>query len=145
MPIQPEPTEDETSFDDLLSSMGMDDKSITSEDMFFTYLTEGKYQKIHNLRYWLVSEIAKFQFLAKENVKITKHIYDKEKRTIIDRPLTNIEFAKIQIKYYLQMYHLPWFEKIGARKPCDMEIMLGRIAEHSIIAETIVKNYLEND
>lgn len=126
--------------DDLLSDFGLDLPPANENDQFYATLTNGKYSKIDTMRYWLVGEMSKFHFYKEEGIKVSK-LSSKNTQTL-DRPLTNLEFARANLKFYLMQYHLTWFlgdGMGGTGKACDFDIVLDKIVAHARIREVIEK------
>lgn len=132
----PEATKDA---DDLFSLLELDDTPFDANDRFWEELTTGSYKKISNIRYWLITEMSRFEHLKERNVKITKNKVTNGAHQ--DAPLSRIEWAKISLEYYLMCYHLPRFDKeihkSNTLGVCDMAVMIDRIAAYEDVREVI--------
>lgn len=150
---------EDTNIDDFLSAFG-DGKPPreynTPEDEFYDKMVQGKVNKLGNLRYYLNShELPKFQFLKQKNTTIqttieveskpipgavtTKHLKTKTK---ID--LSQEEYIKLSIEYYLLMYYLPYFlrdEQAPHRQVCSISKVVEMLSEHPDIKELREKKY----
>ena len=116
--------EQDQSLDDAMAELGLDVGPITREEELYVILTEGKHPKMASCRYWLMHEMAKFKFLAGESIKVSKSVVREGK--LIDAPLTNLEYAKLCLKLYLQMYHLTYFIELN---PGDKIADMGKVIE----------------
>lgn len=125
---------------DLLASLGLSDYQGTPSDQFFDELTSGSYKKIHNLRYWLVSEMSRFQSMLDDNIKFTRTVM--ESGALVNRALTKMDYAKVSIRYYLEMHHLPRFLKLNEhQEPCDLATVVNMVADYPDVKEVIEKVY----
>lgn len=129
---------DET--DTFLESIGIDTTPLSPEDLFMDDFTSGTYTKVDNLRYYLLHELAKFTFLLEENVKITRYTYVINQDKAFDQQLSILDYSKLHIKYYLQMYHLPRFTtEFAGKKVCDITATVEMIVKLPRIKELIDK------
>jgi hypothetical protein len=125
--------------DDLLTRMGLNLGASTPEDRFMDSLTDGKCPRIASLRYWLNGEMDIHSFLLEKGLKVTKNTFKDGKHQ--ELALTKLEYARIQIEYYLHMQHLPWFQQLRTDLPaCDMANVIEQI-----IAYGDMKNVIERE
>jgi len=126
--------------DDYLKDLGFDDTPRSREEQLYGILTAGHYKKIDNCRYWLTHEMAKYQFILNRNIKITKDVFSE--KNVTARPISKLDYAKIHLEYYLQMYHLPYFIKLDdGKEPANMAKIIDLIVAYLPIKEVIEKNY----
>ena len=159
-PLDPSDTiEDFDSIDDFLSVFG-DGKptreNYTPEDEFYDKMTQGKVNKLGNLRYYLNShELPKFQFFKQKQVYIQLEklveskpivgtISQKAQSIKVKTNLTQEEYIKLSIEYYLLMYYLPYFfleDQAPHRQVCSLSKVVDMLSEHSDIRELREKKY----
>lgn len=125
----------------LLDKYGLDVAPVTREDQVYGILTEGLAPKIDNCRYWLGHQMALFQYLTKDaDKKITTD-------TIVDgkavaKQLSNLDYAKLMIKYYLSMHHLPWFQDLQNGTPkADMTKVIDMLLQHEALKAVVEKKW----
>lgn len=130
----------EESADDFLDSLGLNDElePQDSNDAFYNELCGGKYSKIDNMMYWLKGEMGRFLHFQEHNCRLTRNVMEGGK--LIIKPLTRMEYSKISIEYYFQMYHLPRFSKLGAKEPCSMQVMIDKVVAYPPMRE-VIENY----
>lgn len=122
------PEQAEQSLDEAMADLGLDVKPASREEQLYIVLTEGKHPKMASCRYWLMHEMAKYKFLKEEGIKVTKDVV--RDGTLLSSSLSNLEYAKLCLKLYLQMYHLTYFMELNpGDKIADMskviDLMLG--------------------
>ena len=124
---------------DFLESLGLSDKPLDPNDQFWNEFTSGGTPKIALVRYWLISEMDQYHHLKALNINITKNVMKDGK--IIARPVSQLDYGKAMVKYYLQMYHLPRFSPgfHTGRDPADMNNIVERIVAHGPVREIIEK------
>ena len=128
----------EQSLDDAMAELGLDTKPATREEELYVILTEGKHPKMASCRYWLMHEMAKFKFLTGESIKVSKSVVREGK--LVDAPLTNLEYAKLCLKLYLQMYHLTYFMELNpGDKVADMNKVIDLMLEYGDFKVVIEK------
>lgn len=128
----------ETSVDDFLDGIGFDLSPPTAEDGLMSYLTEGDYKGIAIIRWWLKSEMARYNDMLKNN-NIVIYISTRDKETLIpsQKPITKLEYAKIAVKYYILMYHLPWTDGTLSKGEFNMDRMAQRLLDVPAIKEML--------
>lgn len=126
---------------DFMESIGLETKAATPEEAFMNHMTEGNYKKIFNIRYWLAHEMARFQDMREKAVIIAKHTYDKDDRTIINKPITNVEYAKIALNYHLRSNYGGWFMDVANRQKCDLAKTVGLVVAYPAIMEIVEKKF----
>lgn len=125
---------------DFMESIGLETKPNTPEEAMMQHLTEGNCGKIHSIRYWLRHEMARFYYMKKDNIQITRSII--ENGQLVNKPLSNIEYAKIAITYHLRGNYGSWFmEGVTNRPKCDIVKVVQDIVEHPSIVDVIEKTY----
>lgn len=131
------------SIDDLLETLGLGDtKPATREDEFYFKMLEGNNQRLHMIRYWLMHEMSKFQWMiGAMNIKITKSIYSTNEDKVIDRQFNSMDYAKVSLRYYLQANHLPWFQPLENKPACGYDKVIDLLIAHDNIKEVIEKDY----
>lgn len=141
MHIQDTEQELEESADDFLGSLGLNTsiEPLNSNDAFYQELCGGKYSKIDNMIYWLRGEMSRFIHFQEHNCKLTRNIVKDGKS--ISKPLTRMEYARISIEYFFQMYHLPRFKKLNVKEPCDMQVMIDKVVAYPPMKE-VIENYM---
>lgn len=126
---------DDQSLDDALASIGVDTAPISREDELYLVLTEGNSPRIHGTRYWLRHEMFRFEDMKKQNIKITiDKVLSGQLRAV---PMSNLEYARIALKYYLQMQHMSYFMPMDNKPPADMNHMIDMLTKHHLIASVI--------
>jgi hypothetical protein len=130
---------EEADLDDLLEGLGLDAKPLDANERLYSELASGKYTKLDNMVYWLKAEISKMLHMQEHHVYCTKNSVATGGNPIVKR-LSRLEYSRLMIKYYLQMYHLPHFRKVNDREPCDYKIMVDKIVTYPPIADAI-ENY----
>ena len=96
--------------DDFMECIGLDIKPASPEDALMIRLTGGDgYKKIHDLRYWIRHELFAYYDLLKNGISLYKETVHKDTFQVHKIEATKEEYAILRIKYYLQMYYLPWF------------------------------------
>lgn len=146
---------DDLALDDFMESLGMSSGPMapqTPEEEFYEYLSSPPAPRIATIRYWVMHEMSKFQFL-KEKQTLIQVKEDKEvsipgaatAKTIktVTKDLDQLGYAKLSLEYYLLMHHLPRFQLVERNhKPvCSMSIMVDLLANNDIIKEVIYKRY----
>lgn len=127
----------EQTLDEALASIGLDNSPITREDELYLLLTEGKHPRISNCRYWMIGEISRYKHMKELGIKVTKDkVLDGKLQAVM---LSNVEYAKIAIGYFLMAYHLPYFEPLGDRPAANLVKMVDKLVEHPSIKEIIEK------
>lgn len=123
--------------DDILASLGLDKEHPPKDanDAFYDELAGGKFSKIDNMMLWVKSEISVYLHLQEHHIKHTKAVVEGGKA--IDRPISRMELGRILVKYYLQAYHLPRFQKLNERAPCDFKVMIDKIVAYEPMRKVI--------
>lgn len=168
-PVEPQGSENDISQEtqveetDFLSELGFGapkKANQTPEEEFYDDLTGQngtRYAKIANLRYWLNHEMSGFQFLKESGIKITKQddapiaitipgamVKPAQGSKTVQRQITNLEYLKLKIEYYMLMTHYPHFKVIPdqpQRRVCSMSKIVDLCAEHESIKELVHKKY----
>lgn len=131
--------------DDFLASMGLSaapaphysSPPADPNEAFYQELTGGRYSKIDNMVYWMKSEMAIYLHILENHVNLTKN-------SMVDgrpaaKPISRMEYGRIVLRYYLDMQHLPRFQKINEKTPCDYATMIDKI-----VAYQPMQNVIEN-
>lgn len=132
----------------------------TPEEDFYDELSGNngeKYAKMANIRYWLNHEMSALQHLREKGVSLTVMADAVEAKSIpgavakpvqgskkISKLLSNEEYLKIRLEYYLLMTYYPRFLVIPnepQRRVCSMSVMVDKIAEYPTIKELVNKRY----
>ena len=129
--------------DDYLKDLGFDDTPVvprSREEQLYAMFTIGSAKRIDNMRYWLGHEMAKFLFILNNNIKVTKDVFkDKE---VLAQPISKLDYAKLHVQYYLEMYHLSHFMKSNdGREPANMTKMVDMLVAYPDVKEVIVKDW----
>lgn len=132
--------DEEQSLDDALAAIGLDTKPITREDELYLILTEGKHQKLAMCRYWMRAEMARFKYLMDDcKLKLTVDVVLDGK--LQAKQITKLNYAKLCLRYYLQMHHLPYFQDLDSKPAANLDKMVELLAAHHDIKEVIEKQY----
>lgn len=130
---------DETGLDDTLAALGISAETPTRADELYLIMTEGKFKKIDNCKYWLTHEMAKFGFLNSKTVRTGREVFNDGK--VIIKSLTKVEYAKLMLEYYLNMYHLPYFQDLPGRPAADMGKFVDLLMTYEPIKKAVEKDY----
>lgn len=126
--------EEDTSLDDLMKSIGLNNDPITPEDLFVSEnLTT---LKIDLIRYWLRSEMSRYHQMIDNGVVPCKRYLTAAKIPSFT-PVTALEYGEIAISYYLDMQHLGWFQDTSSRKALDKPAMVKRIVAIESVKKVI--------
>lgn len=157
-------TEQPLDDDDFLSDLGFGTpralNNTTPEEDFYSELTGNngeKYAKLDTMRYGLNHEMSQLQHLRDRGVNLSiladvteaKPIPGAVAKPVVSpkkalRPLTNLEYLKLKIEYYLLMQYHPRFQVIEGqpqRRVCSLSKMVDMIAEYETIKQLINKRY----
>lgn len=110
---------------------------MSTEEHFMLILTEGKHQKIYNLRFHLHRELLFYEFLKKKNNLPRKNII--HNGVLTSAILSPLEYAKVLIEYAIYSQFaagLAVAEQHGG-KPIDLDKIVNMIADHDDIKNTI--------
>ncbi len=109
--------ETQDDFASIMAQFGLSEKvNVSPEEMFYQQQTSGASPKIDNLSHWLRHEMAHLDHLIECGVKLT--LKGLKEGQPFDRLLTRIEYARLMVIYYMQMYHLTRFNgMMGAEAP----------------------------
>lgn len=122
--------------DEALASLGISTVT-TREDELYLLLTEGKVPRISNCRYWMVGEMSRYKQMVELGIRITKDkVYEGILQPVM---LSKIEYAKIAIAYYLQCYHLPYFQDLDGKPAASLPKMVDKLVQYPDIKEIIEK------
>lgn len=132
---------EESSEIDFMESIGLEVKPATPEEAFLMHLNEGKCGKIHSIRYWLIHEIARYQDMLKNNLEVVKLVFDINTDSVVKKPITSMEYAKVAINYHLRSNFYGWFMDTANRRKCDLAKVVQLIVELPMIVEVIEKKY----
>lgn len=158
---QEQPIEDDDFLDDIMGAGTPKPRfSASPEDDFYRELTGNngeKYPKISNIRWWLNHEMSSLQHLRESGVvlsilgdipdaqpipgAVAKPATSARKQL---RPLTNTEFIKLRIEYYMLMHYHPRFQVIPdqpQRRICSMSKIVDMVAEYETIKQLVTKRY----
>jgi hypothetical protein len=132
---------DDADIDAALADLGLSGAPPTREEELYILLTDGKYKKIDSCRYWLSGEMARFYSMVnKENVKVGREVVQDGK--VVLKLMSKMEYGKLSLRYYLKMYHLPYFERLDNRKePANLDKMVDLLVDYPPIRDTINKDY----
>lgn len=127
--------ETDDNFDDFMDGIGLDVKPVSPEDALLILMKSGNGNKLHLLRYWLIHELHCYHNAVKNGVIYMK----RNSETLELQPFTKNEYINLRIKYYLNMYFLPWFDsdqsKIGK---VQYDPMVKLILEQEVV-ESLVR------
>lgn len=125
--------------DDLLEELGLDTKPTDANDIFWDELTSGGYPKIHNARYWLVHQMSFYHHFREDNVNFTRQIMKDGK--VVNSTVTQLEYGKIALKYYLYMTHYPRFNpeiyRSNGLGAADMDVIIAKMVSYEPIRTVI--------
>ena len=121
----------------------------TPEEDFYDKITSGSSSRMDNMLYFLKHEIEHFHWLLENDITLTKY------KTLaqvtgsiqsIGKSLTNEDYIKLMITYYLQMMHLARFEynlkddEDGSPLPkLDLDKAVALFMEHEGVRKVIAK------
>lgn len=137
----PDKEEEEDTLDDFMTGLGFSEDinvPLTPEQKFINEITEGEYNKIHNMRYHLVHEMSRYYFLIDENIIPMKSVANS--KGVLYTKVEPKEYLRACLKYYLQMTHLPRFMSgVYKQEPCDMEKTLDALLEQPLILDALTR------
>ena len=126
--------------DDLIKTFDLNPKMLepdTSEDIFMTMMTEGKHEKVYNLRFHLNRELSFFDFVCKSGSHPRKEVLDQGR--IIYKQLTTLEYSKLVIEYAIHSQFAGTLAVASDRggKACNIQTLVDRLCEHDGIKNVI--------
>lgn len=137
---------DTDSVDEFLADLGIKDASagMTPDEKFYYDITSGGMPKIGNLIYWLRHEMARFQYTKGKGILIQREEIKQSPKgpTKVNKDITNLDYARLSIEYYLLMTYLPRFRHTEEhRSLCTMDTVLDMILANENVKTVINKRY----
>lgn len=132
--------------DDFLADLGIKDASasMTPDEKFYYDITAGGMPKIGNLIYWLRHEMARFQYTKGKGILIQREEIKASPKGPVKgyKEVTNLDYARTSIEYYLLMTYLPRFRHTEDHRPlCTMGTVLDMVLANDDVKAVINKKY----
>ena len=84
----------------------------TPEEDFYARITSGSSSRMDNMLYFLKHEIEHFKWLKENGIGLYKKVWVRDELTHLCSTnvfITNEDYIRLMVKYYLQMMHLTRF------------------------------------
>ena len=126
--------------DDIINAFGLSPKimePVTSEDLFMRSMTEGRYEKIYNLRFHLQRELRFHDFVCTKGMNNRREIVEHGQK--VYKQLSTMEYARLVLEYaiHAQFEGTLAVSSSQGGKPCDIQKLVDMLCEHEDIKNTI--------